>query len=191
MLGNNHDVVKRVMDNRPSWTQIKSSQTLYNFKWAPSSRQIKFDFLGKHGQKNLVNHFENHALITTKDQLIESMSKLSENLHQDVFNSIPITFVIDLGTPLCQHEFDKFTYYFNMVEKFKEQYLDAEDENAKQEVLGLMNKNILQHYQLSEKKRKSTTVTMRSTLYDGHNMWLFKPADANRGRGVNLFNTID
>lgn len=67
MLGNNHDVVKRVMDNRPSWTQIKSSQTLYNFKWAPSSRQIKFDFLGKHGQKNLVNHFENHALITTKD----------------------------------------------------------------------------------------------------------------------------
>ena len=69
--------------------------------------------------------------------------------------------------------------------------MDAEDENAKQEVLGLMNKNILQHYQLSEKKRKSTTVTMRSTLYDGHNMWLFKPADANRGRGVNLFNTID
>ena len=22
-------------------------------------------------------------------------------------------------------------------------------------------------------------------------MWLFKPADENRGRGVNLFNTVD
>ena len=32
---------------------------------------------------------------------------------------------------------------------------------------------------------------MRETLFNGHNMWLFKPADANRGRGVNLFNTID
>ena len=32
---------------------------------------------------------------------------------------------------------------------------------------------------------------MRETLFDGHNMWLFKPADANRGRGVNLFNSID
>ena len=32
---------------------------------------------------------------------------------------------------------------------------------------------------------------MRESLYDGHNMWLFKPADANRGRGVNLFNSID
>ena len=48
-LGNNHEVVKRVMDVRPSWVNIKSSQTLYNFKWAPSSRQIKFDLLCKHG----------------------------------------------------------------------------------------------------------------------------------------------
>ena len=32
---------------------------------------------------------------------------------------------------------------------------------------------------------------MRETLFNGHNIWLFKPADANRGRGVNLFNTLD
>ena len=73
----------------------------------------------------MVNHFENHALITTKDKLIESMSKLYEYQHQDVFNTIPLTFVIDLGTSLCQQDFDKFCYYFNMVEKFKEQYLEA------------------------------------------------------------------
>jgi len=128
-------VVKRVLDARPSWVQIKSSQTLYNFKWAPSSRQIKFDFLGKHGQKNLVNHFENHALITTKDKLIDSMSKLCEYMHQDVFNSIPITFVIDLGTSQCQSEFEKFVYYFNMIDKFQEGYQQASDDPAKQEVL--------------------------------------------------------
>ena len=45
--------------------------------------------------------------------------------------------------------------------------------------------------QLRERVRKSTTVTMRDTLFHGANMWLFKPADANRGRGVNLFNTVD
>lgn len=32
---------------------------------------------------------------------------------------------------------------------------------------------------------------MRETLFDGHNMWLFKPNDMNRGRGVNLFNSVD
>ena len=61
-------------------------------------------------------------MITTKDQLIESMYKLCENLHQDVFASIPLTFVIDLGTPLCQQEFDKFVQYFNMIDKFKEPF---------------------------------------------------------------------
>ena len=44
---------------------------------------------------------------------------------------------------------------------------------------------------MNERKRKSTTVTMRETMFNGHNLWLFKPADANRGRGVNVFNTID
>ena len=59
-----------------------------------------------------------------------------------MFNYIPVTFVIDLGTPLCQHEFDRFTHYFNMVEKHKEQFQGAEDEAGKQEVLALLNRSI-------------------------------------------------
>ena len=55
---------------------------------------------------------------------------------------IPITFIIDLGTPLCQGEFDKFVHYFNTVEKYKDQYNQAEDEPGKQEVLTTLNRNI-------------------------------------------------
>jgi hypothetical protein len=47
--GNNHPVVKRVLDTRASWHHIKASHTLYHLKWAPVSGQIRFDFLGKHG----------------------------------------------------------------------------------------------------------------------------------------------
>ena len=54
-----------------------------------------------------------------------------------------------------------------------------------------MNKSITAHHKLNEKKHKYASVTMRDTLFDGHNMWLFKPNDMNRGRGVNLFKTID
>ena len=49
LRGNNHPVVKRVLDTRTSWCQIKASHTLYHFKWTPISAQIRFDFLGKHG----------------------------------------------------------------------------------------------------------------------------------------------
>ena len=74
--------------------------------------------------------------------MLDSMTKLCENLHVDVFNSIPITFVIDLGTTLCQHEFDKFCYYFNMVEKHKDQYNSCGDAESQAETLSSMNKNI-------------------------------------------------
>ena len=144
--GNNHDVVRRVMDTRPSWACIKSSQTLYHFKWAPVSRQIKFDFLCKHGQKNLVNHFENHALISTKDQLFHNMTKLTENMHTDVFDFMPITFVIDLGTSMCSSEYDKFNYFFNMIEKTKPAYGEAmSNPDTKSEILNGLNKTITAH----------------------------------------------
>jgi len=28
-------------------------------------------------------------------------------------------------------------------------------------------------------------------MHDGHNLWVLKPNDANRGRGVTLFSNID
>jgi hypothetical protein len=28
-------------------------------------------------------------------------------------------------------------------------------------------------------------------MLDGHNLWVCKPNDFNRGRGVNLFNTLE
>jgi len=55
--GNNHTVVERVLKKRVSWIQIPVSSTLFDFKWTPNSNHIRFDFLGKHGTKSLVNHF--------------------------------------------------------------------------------------------------------------------------------------
>ncbi len=56
---------------------------------------------------------------------------MCENLHQDVFSIIPLTFIIDLGTSLCQQDFDKFVHFFNVLEKSKEPYAEAIDANGK------------------------------------------------------------
>ena len=189
--GNNHDVVRRVMDSRPSWCGIKSSQTLYQFKWAQVSRQIKFDFLCKHGQRNLVNKFENHQMITTKDQLFHNLSRICEATHQDVYSYLPVTFVIDLSNTLCQNEFDKFCYYFNAIEKSKQLFQDAATEDERADVLSNLNKHLLNHMNMGEKKRTVRNMTLRDTMFDGQNIWLLKPADANRGRGVQLFSSIE
>lgn len=61
MRGNNHLLVKRVMDSRPSWTLIPNSNTtMFDFKWTPYSSNIKFEFLNGRANKSLVNHFEHH-----------------------------------------------------------------------------------------------------------------------------------
>lgn len=44
---------------------------------------------------------------------------------------------------------------------------------------------------MAERKRTVRNVTLRDSMFDGHNIWLLKPADANRGRGVQLFSSID
>lgn len=65
MKGNNHPIITRVMESRQSWQKIPAIGTsLFDFKWTPYSSHIKFDFLGKHGERNLVNHFENHMCLT-------------------------------------------------------------------------------------------------------------------------------
>ena len=107
------------MESRPSWNLIKHNSTLFHFKWSPISKGIKFEFMGKYGQKNIVNHFENHGAITSKDQLFNNLSKLSDANHFDLFSILPVTFVLDYGSPQYKLEFDKFCNYFNVIEKFK------------------------------------------------------------------------
>jgi hypothetical protein len=69
------------MQSRQSWAVLNPGQSLYSFKWAPTSDQINYDMVGKHGQKNLVNHFDNHKVLTAKDLLFINMRKACEALH--------------------------------------------------------------------------------------------------------------
>jgi len=84
------------MATRPSWVKAPHfTSSLFDFKWSPTSNYIKFDFLGKHGQRTIVNHFEFHRHLTQKDSLLNSISKFCETNHRDTFDYLPVTFVVD------------------------------------------------------------------------------------------------
>ena len=45
----------------PGWEMADDHyDSLYNFKWKPTSGGIKYDMLSKHGLKQLVNHVKGH-----------------------------------------------------------------------------------------------------------------------------------
>jgi len=104
---------------------------------------------------------------------------------------MPVTFVIDIGNPVCQFEYDKFTTYFNIVDKGKKKMDVNADEAEKKKRRDAVNKQLISHLNLAEKRRNFKNISLRDSMFDGQNIWLLKPSDYNRGRGVHLFNSID
>ena len=42
-----------------------------------------------------------------------------------------------------------------------------------------LNKQLLSKESLAERKRTVRNITLRDSMFDGHNIWLLKPADAS------------
>jgi hypothetical protein len=55
------------------------------------------------------------------------MHKACESSHRDVFDYLPITFVIDFSTDkqIVDQNYDKFQIYFNTIEKHKDQGIQS------------------------------------------------------------------
>lgn len=51
--------------------------------------------ISKHGIKQIVNHISGHNSLTTKDNLFINMKLLYEKDNLDLFQVMPLTFVID------------------------------------------------------------------------------------------------
>ena len=93
--GNNSKLIMTVMDKSgrleakhdpaddgvlsPGWEPADDHyDSLYNFKWKPTSGGIKYDMISKHGLKQLVNHVKGHSNLTTKDNLFINLKQYYE-----------------------------------------------------------------------------------------------------------------
>jgi Tubulin-tyrosine ligase family len=177
LRGNNSELVKRCLDER-EWQEIQSTNTLFNFKWAPFSKGIRFDYLTGHGQRKMVNHFESHEQLSEKDNLFFNMTRHYEQQRKNVFAYLPVTFVVDLSSTQSVTEIERFQIYFNLLEKHKS------------DKLGALNKEVMGNHMFL-KSKQYTKYTMCPNMFDGKNFWLIKPTDFNRGRGVQVFNTLE
>lgn len=111
--GNNSNIVRMCMQLRMDrWEETNNSDKIFNFKWQPYSRGIQFDVVNQFGTRQLINHFNNHAIITTKHQLFENMAVWCELKKINVFKILPITFTLQMENINCAVEMDKFLQYF-------------------------------------------------------------------------------
>jgi hypothetical protein len=53
----------------------------FHLRWAPTSFKINFDRMSNSLFTQMVNHFEGHAEITTKNKLFKNITKFSDEHH--------------------------------------------------------------------------------------------------------------
>ncbi|CAI2376791.1 unnamed protein product [Moneuplotes crassus] len=177
MKGNNSNVIERCMKLRPGWEQTAQFDTMFNFKWQQTSQGIKFNQLSTNGKKQLVNHMENHAQITTKDNLFKN---LCENLDKKVFEYVPMTFCIELSQDSNFNDLNKF----KNLQKLVHQY--SQEEMSREEFVDQFSDSY--HPVANSKKSRwnktGEKLNLPETHFSGHNMWILKVTKLNRGRGI-------
>ena len=96
--GNASYLVEKCMNHRINWMKPFSKvTTLFNFKWQELSYGIDYDSLG-HFQniKQIVNHYENHFVISNKAKMFTNLLNYCEKRKISVFKFLPFTIVFQL-----------------------------------------------------------------------------------------------
>ena len=95
--GNNSKLIREAFKRRKWWIEIQNMNNQFNFKWSPVSGGIKFRELETtQSIKQIVNHFECHRHLSNKNKMFENVKTYWENIKENVFKIIPLTFFISV-----------------------------------------------------------------------------------------------
>ncbi|CAD8203663.1 unnamed protein product [Paramecium octaurelia] len=186
--GNNHELVQRIMDARTEWHLCKESNSMsINFRWQQTNRGYKYDRLIANSQyKQCVNHFEQHFEISNKQYLFRNLCQLCENSKQNVFDFVPVTFVLDFNDESIDSQFTQFIKFFD---KFAPK--DKKIEQLPKKLQEYKKKLKIQSTPLLDKKLHSIPQKVPKCQEGDQYLWLLKPTFLNRGRGIHVVNDIE
>jgi len=192
MYGNNCNIIRSAFEKRSDyWKEVPNFNLNFNFKWQPFSKGLRFDQLS-FTQKQMVNHFEYHAEVTTKDGLFKNMLSYAQSHKLNVFDYVPLTFTVDLDNDPKGSDLDKFVQCYNMLDVAQFNKIDKFEGEEYEKIFRLICAKIST---LTFTKEKRASINMRGKLYPTHyagqNLWILKPTGFNRGRGISVFDSID
>ena len=183
-FGNNSQIIRRCIEKRPDWKEAPEFTSIFDFKWQPFSKGFRFDQISI-SKKQMINHFENHFEITTKDWLFRNLLIYSEHIKRNVFDYVPLTFLLDMDSETFSFDFDRFVHCYKVIDSAKKN----EDQKM---ALKIMNQKLLEFPILKDNKSiNQSKFKLDEASYSGKNIWILKPTGFNRGRGISVFDSID
>ncbi|CAI2376038.1 unnamed protein product [Moneuplotes crassus] len=173
------------MKTRPDWEETPYYDSLFNFKWQQLSKGIMFDLLSSNGTKQIVNHYENHKCITTKNGLFKC---LSDYCSEYVFDYVPLTFIIESNTGEFKKNLATFQAVFRTFDENKHKEATLSEH---QEMMGRINDSLPSIPLNNKKSTKNVKFCCNETHFNGYNLWFLKCTQFNRGKGIYVFNSLD
>lgn len=195
-------MVRKCMEHRLSWkTSSIMPTTTYNLRWKDVSCGI--DFNGKGGFKQMINHYENHCLISNKLNLFINFLRYCEKKNLDIFKFLPFTVLIQYSNSCLNDQIENFREIFsNITNYIFDPSLNLIPNNTistafnsdpfKKIILKRYGNKFIQSYSTSsEKLGNKTYISIAPSHYDGRNLWLVKAVNLNRGRGIKITSNFD
>jgi hypothetical protein len=151
---------------------------------------MRFEQLS-YSQRQMVNHFEYHAELTTKDGLFRNLLAYAQLNKLNVFDYVPLTFVLDLDAQTYYPDFEKFVQCYGAIDSV----LKADDPAHPLSETGRLKLINAKLQQITFSKDRRAVTHCKAKVWDTHiagrNLWILKPTGFNRGRGVTVFDTLD
>ncbi len=180
-------------------------------KWQQTYRGYKYDkLISNPNIKQLVNHFEFHKEISTKNGLIRSLGSFCS------VKFIVVYFNVEKENKLYLSEITPITFSFNMddevnfdndMQRFAQFFINNfSNPNfyPKCEHNDKKNGNVWYNFDYRRRGKYQThnlpqesssspflEQKMKETFIRGFNVWVIKPTGLNRGRGIEVFHTLE
>ena len=182
--GNNENLIKKCLNLRKNWKEIPDKnrkKNIINLFWTPTSWRINFkEYAENIKEIKFVNHFEFHGGITNKLRLFFNLMKYCEIHSKDLFDFFPLTIPIEFGHFFFMDQMKSFTHLFNNIKDI----IGNEKNRKKYSEYFYLNSDILN---LGFK----TKFFIPKNFYIGKNLWLVKAINMNRGRYIQICNSIE
>ena len=178
--GNNTPLIEKCFEYRNKVWEKSEFKIYCDLLWAPLSKDI--DFTNAQIHRQYVNHLEFHKVISNKKNLFLSLLRHCEKKNYNLFSFFPFTIIIELKKDDLQNQIDQFKILYNDIESYI---------NKNGNVLKNTKYNELFNTYQIKKLGSIQKIEIPETHYTGHNLWILKAVNLNRGMCIKVENNLE